>query len=110
MLFFFLNQYFFQTHLDCPHPFSPTLLPGFSDKRTVTRFHPDFVDHRRENPTTTDAHPPDPPLTTGSTTPHILRRSSKTSRPPEQYGFTHFFDDNPFLCFYTQFLFAGSTT
>ena len=86
---FFENKYFFQTHLDCPHPSSPAILPGFSGKTTITRFHPDFVYHRREKPTIADARPPNPPPATSSTPPHILRRSSRTSRPPERYGFTH---------------------
>ena len=48
---FFENQYFLQTHMDCPQPSSPALLPGFSDQTTVTRFNPDFVYHRRDKPT-----------------------------------------------------------
>ena len=108
---FFENQYFFQTHLDCPHPSSPAILPGLSDKTTVSRFHPDFFYHHREKPTTVDARPPDPPPTPGSTTPHILCRSSRTSRPPERYEIhPHFIDDNPFFCLYPKFLFAGNTT
>lgn len=74
--------------MDCPHPSSPAILPGFLDKTIVTRFHPDFVYHHREKPTTADAHPPHLPPATGSTTPNILRRSSKASRPPERYGLT----------------------
>ena len=46
-VFFFENQYFFQTHLDRPLS-SSAILPGFSDETTVTRFNPNFVYHRRE--------------------------------------------------------------
>eukprot|EP00268_Persea_americana_P016955 TRINITY_DN18073_c1_g1_i1.p1 TRINITY_DN18073_c1_g1~~TRINITY_DN18073_c1_g1_i1.p1 ORF type:complete len:134 (+),score=8.43 TRINITY_DN18073_c1_g1_i1:171-572(+) len=56
---------------------------------TITRCNPDFVYYRREKPTTADARPPDRPPATSSITPRILRRSSKTSRSPEHYGFTH---------------------
>ena len=80
---------FFQTQLDCPHPSCPAILPGFSNKITFPRFHPDFVYHHWEKPTTVDACPLDPLPATGSTAPTILRRSSRASRPPEQYGFTH---------------------
>ena len=86
---FFENQYFFQTHMDCPHPSSPALLPGFSDQTSVTRFNPAFVYHRREKPPTADGPPPNPPPTSGSTTTFALRRSSRNSRPPDRYGFTH---------------------
>ena len=85
------NQYFFQTHMDCPQPSSPALLPGFSDQTTVTRFNPNFVYHQREKPTTADGRPPDPPPANGSPPTNALLRSSKTSRPPERYGFTHTF-------------------
>ena len=74
--------------MNCPHPSSHALLPDFSDKRTVTKFHPDFVYHHQAKPTTADARPPDPSQAIGSTTP-LLRRSSRPSRPLEQYGFTH---------------------
>ena len=86
---FFENQYFFPTHLDCPHPSSPAILSSFSDKTTITRFHLDFVYHRQEKPTTADACPLDPLPATGFTTPHLLRHSFRTSRPPERYGITH---------------------
>ena len=79
---FFENQYFFQTHMDCPRPSSPALLPGFSDQTSITRFHPAFVYRRREKPPIAAGPPPDPPPTTGSTTTPALRRSSRNSRPP----------------------------
>ena len=82
---FFENQYFFQTHLDCPSPCSLTLLPGFFEATSVTRFNPNFVYHRRERTATADAHPPDP-LANGPTFTGTLRRSSRISRPPERYG------------------------
>ena len=40
-------------------------------------------------PPTADGPPPDPPPTNGSTATPTLRRSSRTSRPPARYGFTH---------------------
>ena len=90
---FFENQNFFPIHIDCPPPSSPALLPGFSDPPTdqtsVTRFNHDFVYHRWEKPTTADGRPPDPLPTAGSAPTQALRRSSRDSRPPERYGFTH---------------------
>ena len=64
------------------------MLPGFSNKTTVTRFNPNFV-YRRERTATADDHPPDPPPANGPTSTRTLRRSSKISQPPEKYGFTH---------------------
>ncbi|RWR76143.1 retrovirus-related Pol polyprotein from transposon TNT 1-94 isoform X1 [Cinnamomum micranthum f. kanehirae] len=53
--------------------------------KTIVRFNPDFVYHRREKPTIVDDYSPDPPPATSSTTLHILRRSSRTSRPLERH-------------------------
>ena len=86
---FFENQCFFQIHLDCPPPSSSTLLPGFSVETIVTWFNPNFVHHRQEKATTANDHPLDPPPANGSTSTSTLRRSSRISRPPERYGFTH---------------------
>ncbi|XXG51938.1 hypothetical protein AAC387_Pa03g0390 [Persea americana] len=75
--------------MDYPHPSSPTLLQGFSDQTSVTRFNLAFVYHRLEKPPPEDGPPPDPPPTNGSTTTHTLRCSSRNSRLPDWYGFTH---------------------
>ena len=45
--------------------------------------------HRRENATTIGQQPPDPPLTIGPNQLSTLHGSSRITRPPDSYGFTH---------------------
>ena len=95
MLFFFENQIFFSTHVESSP--KPHVLPSFDEvSTTFERFKPGFVYKRRQRPILQpfELDPPFEPVQTTSSTNNqishaIHRRSTRITRPPDRYGFSH---------------------
>lgn len=96
---FFENQFFFSTQTESsaisPRSPEPLLLPHFDEiTNTSKRFKPGFVYTRRHptlEPQELDPETSEPVQTssTANQPSNSLRRSSRATRPPEWYGFSH---------------------